>query len=51
MQQRHQMRLRGDVAVTLMTMAISESLIRSLDGGFDCVKESLPYFVRFRGWY
>lgn len=48
--QKHKMRLRGDVAVTIMTMAISESLIRQLDPDFDVVKNSLPYFVRFRSW-
>eukprot|EP00286_Rhodomonas_abbreviata_P010390 CAMPEP_0181334050 /NCGR_PEP_ID=MMETSP1101-20121128/26037_1 /TAXON_ID=46948 /ORGANISM="Rhodomonas abbreviata, Strain Caron Lab Isolate" /LENGTH=557 /DNA_ID=CAMNT_0023443969 /DNA_START=297 /DNA_END=1970 /DNA_ORIENTATION=- len=46
----HKMRLRGDVAVTMMTMAISESLIRQLDPEFDVVKNALPYFVRFRSW-
>eukprot|EP00961_Rhodomonas_salina_P299602 3939063-Rhodomonas_salina.2 len=44
--QKHKMRLRGDVAVTMMTMAISESLIRQLDPEFDVVKNALPYFVR-----
>jgi len=48
--QKHKMRLRGDVAVTMMTMAISESLIRQLDPEFDVVKNALPYFVRFRSW-
>jgi len=48
--QTFKMRLRGDVAVTMMTMAISESLIRQLDPEFDVVKSALPYFVRFRSW-
>mmetsp|Transcript_10936 Transcript_10936/g.30610 ORF Transcript_10936/g.30610 Transcript_10936/m.30610 type:complete len:535 (-) Transcript_10936:119-1723(-) len=48
--QTRRLQLRGDVAVTLMTMAISESLIRSLDPDFDLVKEALPYFVRYRSW-
>ena len=48
--QRHGLVLRGDVAVTLMTMAISESLIRCLDPTFDVVANALPYFVRFRQW-
>lgn len=48
--QKHKLRLRGDVAVTIMTMAISESLIRQLDPDFDLVRASVPYFVRFRSW-
>jgi len=48
--QGHGLVLRGDVAVTLMTMAISESLIRQLDPDFDVVRSALPYFVRFRSW-
>jgi len=48
--QRNSLVLRGDVAVTLMTMAISESLIRCLDPSFDVVAAALPYFVRFRRW-
>mmetsp|Transcript_39020 Transcript_39020/g.90937 ORF Transcript_39020/g.90937 Transcript_39020/m.90937 type:complete len:211 (+) Transcript_39020:2-634(+) len=48
--QKHNLRLRGDIAVTVMTMAISESLIRQLDPDFDLVRSALPYFVRFRSW-
>jgi aarF domain-containing kinase len=48
--QKHKMRLRGDIAVTIMTMALSEGLIRQLDPDFDVVRNSLPYFVRFRSW-
>jgi aarF domain-containing kinase len=48
--QKHKMRLRGDIAVNIMTMALSEGLIRQLDPDFDVVRSSLPYFVRFRSW-
>lgn len=48
--QRHGICLRGDVANSLMTMSISEGLIRSLDPTFDMVGRSVPYFVRYRTW-
>lgn len=48
--QKHQINLRGDVALTIITMSISEGLIRQLDPDFDCVTASLPYFVRYRSW-
>lgn len=48
--QKHQINLRGDVALTIITMSICEGLIRQLDPQFDCVRASLPYFVRFRSW-
>jgi hypothetical protein len=40
--------LRGDVALTIITMSISEGLIRQLNPKFDCVRNALPYFVRYR---
>eukprot|EP00277_Geminigera_cryophila_P010000 CAMPEP_0179407794 /NCGR_PEP_ID=MMETSP0799-20121207/1720_1 /TAXON_ID=46947 /ORGANISM="Geminigera cryophila, Strain CCMP2564" /LENGTH=196 /DNA_ID=CAMNT_0021179153 /DNA_START=30 /DNA_END=617 /DNA_ORIENTATION=- len=48
--QKHQVSLRGDVAMTIVTMSISEGLIRQLDPEFDLVRRSIPYFVRFRSW-
>jgi len=48
--QKHNINLRSDVALTIVTMSISEGLIRQLDPGFDCVTSSLPYFVRYRSW-
>jgi len=39
----------GDVANSLMTMSLTEGLIRSLDPEFDMVTESYPYFMRYRG--
>ena len=44
--QKHKLQLRGDVALTIMTMAISESLIRQLDPDFDLVRStvSIPAF-------
>lgn len=47
--QSHGVCLRGDVANSLMTMSLTEGLIRSLDPEFDMVKESYPYFLRYRG--
>jgi predicted unusual protein kinase regulating ubiquinone biosynthesis (AarF/ABC1/UbiB family) len=48
--QRHNVSLRGDVAMTIVTMSISEGLIRQLDPTFDIVRNAIPYFVRFRSW-
>lgn len=48
--QKHGISLRGDVALTIVTMSISEGLIRQLDPEFDIVRRSLPYFVKFRSW-
>lgn len=48
--QKHGVRLRSDVAMTIVTMSIAEGLIRQLDPNFDLVRNSLPYFVRFRSW-
>jgi len=39
--QKHKLQLRGDVALTIMTMAISESLIRQLDPDFDLVRSTV----------
>jgi len=47
---KHNINLRGDVAITIVTMSISEGLIRQLDPEFDVVRSALPYFVRFRSW-
>lgn len=48
--QKHGVSLRGDVASSLMTMSITEGLIRSLDPEYDLVRHALPYFVRYNGW-
>lgn len=48
--QRNGVCLRGDVASALMTMSLTEGLIRSLDPQFDIVKEAMPYFVRYADW-
>jgi len=45
--QRSNLKLRGDVASSIITMSVSEGLIRSLDPTFDVVGNALPYFVRF----
>jgi len=45
--QRHGVCLRSDVAASLMTMAISEGLIRSLDPEFDLVRKAMPYFIKY----
>ena len=45
--QEHGLQLRGDVASSIMTLSLSEGLIRSLDPSFDIVKSSLPYFGRY----
>jgi len=46
--QAHGVCLRGDVANSLMTMSLTEGLIRSLDPDFDLVRSSYPYFLRYR---
>jgi predicted unusual protein kinase regulating ubiquinone biosynthesis (AarF/ABC1/UbiB family) len=48
--QKHRVSLRGDVAMTIVTMSISEGLIRQLDPHFDIMTRAIPYFVRFRSW-
>eukprot|EP00941_MAST-03F_sp_MAST-3F-sp1_P002021 g2021.t1 len=45
---KHKVRLKGDVASSLVTISISEGLIRQLDPEFDMVKEALPYFILFQ---
>lgn len=45
--QRHGVYLRGDVASSLMTMGVTEGLIRSLDPDYDMVAKALPYFIRY----
>jgi len=47
---KHKIRLRGDVAMTIVTMSISEGLIRQLDPDFDVVRRAIPYFIQFRSW-
>ena len=42
--------LRGDVAANLLTVSVSEGLVRQLDPSFDIIRAALPYFLRFRGW-
>ena len=47
---KHNVSLRGDVAMTIMTMSIAEGLVRQLDPDFDVVRRAIPYFVQFRCW-
>jgi predicted unusual protein kinase regulating ubiquinone biosynthesis (AarF/ABC1/UbiB family) len=47
---KYKVSLRSDVAMTIVTMSVSEGLIRSLDPDFDVVNKAIPYFVRFRAW-
>jgi predicted unusual protein kinase regulating ubiquinone biosynthesis (AarF/ABC1/UbiB family) len=44
----HGVTLRGDVASSLVTISISEGLIRQLDPEFDMMKAALPYFITFQ---
>jgi hypothetical protein len=44
--QKHRMKLRGDVAASIMTISIAEGLILQLDPDFDVVMGALPYFVK-----
>lgn len=44
---RHQVVLRGDVANHIMTLGVTEGLVRSLDPDFDLVNSALPYFVKY----
>jgi len=39
--------LRGDVAISLVSIAVSEGLIRQLSPDFDMNKKALPYIARF----
>lgn len=45
--QKHDILLRGDVASALMTMGVTEGLVRSIDPDFDMVREAQPYFLRY----
>lgn len=42
--------LRGDVAASILTMSLAETLILNLNPKFDILTNSLPYFVRYQGW-
>ncbi|KAI9012223.1 ABC1 family-domain-containing protein [Hyaloraphidium curvatum] len=46
--QKFRMKLRGDVAASIMTISIAEGLILQLDPDFDVVFSALPYFVKYR---
>lgn len=43
----HNMMMNGSIASTLLTISISEGLIRSLDPSFDMVTRSVPYLLQF----
>ena len=45
--QRHGLALRGDVASTLLTISISEGLIRQLDPNFDMCRGAMKYFITY----
>eukprot|EP00945_MAST-04E_sp_MAST-4E-sp1_P003107 g3107.t1 len=45
--QKYGVALRGDVASTLLTISISEGLIRQLDPEFDMCRGAMKYFVTF----
>ena len=45
--QRHGLALRGDVASTLLTISISEGLIRQLDPDFDMCRGAMKYFITY----
>jgi len=44
---RNNLTLRGDVAISLVSIAVSEGLIRQLAPDFDMNKKALPYIARF----
>eukprot|EP00301_Raphidiophrys_heterophryoidea_P003779 c11693_g1_i1.p1 GENE.c11693_g1_i1~~c11693_g1_i1.p1 ORF type:complete len:602 (-),score=99.62 c11693_g1_i1:1297-3102(-) len=44
---RNNVSLRGDVAISLVSIAVSEGLIRQLAPDFDMNKKALPYIARF----
>jgi len=46
--QRAGVSLRGDVALSITTMSVSEGLIRQLDPSFDYAATALPYLIRYR---
>ena len=39
--------MRGDVAATLLTISISEGLIRQLDPSFDMCRGAMRYFIKY----
>mmetsp|Transcript_18422 Transcript_18422/g.45213 ORF Transcript_18422/g.45213 Transcript_18422/m.45213 type:complete len:557 (-) Transcript_18422:69-1739(-) len=45
--QRHNVTMRSDVSVSIMSMAVSEGLIRSLDPEFDMVGAAMPYIAKY----
>ena len=45
--QRYGIALRGDVASTLLTISISEGLIRQLDPSFDMCRGAMRYFIKY----
>eukprot|EP00944_MAST-04C_sp_MAST-4C-sp1_P012315 g12315.t1 len=45
--QRYGIALRGDVAATLLTISISEGLIRQLDPSFDMCRGAMRYFIKY----
>mmetsp|Transcript_10987 Transcript_10987/g.20210 ORF Transcript_10987/g.20210 Transcript_10987/m.20210 type:complete len:610 (-) Transcript_10987:219-2048(-) len=44
---KHNLCLRSDVSVSLMSMAVSEGLIKSLDPDFDLVGQAMPYIAKY----
>jgi len=44
---KHKLTMRSDVSVTLMSMAISEGLIRELDPDFDMAESAMPYIAKY----
>ena len=45
--QKHSMLMNGAIASTLLTISISEGLIRSLDPSFDMITKSWPYIIQY----
>ena len=45
--QKHSMLMNGAIASTLLTISITEGLIRSLDPSFDMITKSWPYLVTY----
>ena len=43
----HKVRLSGDVAISLVSIAISEGLIRQLDPEFDMNMRALPFLAKY----
>jgi len=43
--QKHGMMLRSDVAMSLVTLGLSEGLIKQLDPKFDCVRGTMAYII------